>query len=980
MSQLRKLMLFIQLGFGFGHSIVLGEIKTYQKVDQEADLKKQIDSIYKTLYYEDFQGALQSLRQVRKQAANQKLWEIQLSALLNMHYCAQYHGKLDTMVHYLKEARGFFANLPEEVPRNISDQLERKLRYADGNAAYRFGEYEQAIDEFEKIIAFDSLKPVYLYKCLSFIGHSYANLDYYPHAIVYHNQALDQLPAKKKYHYYRGVSYSYLGISYKKMYELQQDTAILRDALQHYLKSLAYFSQSDNKNKTGPIGCYTLLSEAYGFLGKYDSSFYFLQKARNTDPEHIETQRFWGMYYNRTGDYESARQHFLKSNDMIAQKQGERHFLIGRNLVQVGRQYEAEQRWQQALANYQQAFAFLTTQQDTLSDVFQNPDPQYAVSDRDFFECLRLKAGALLSWSRVASISLQDRQSRLKNSIGTYQSVVEMLDEQRTKYVSSRYRQLIGAKALSVYEKAISACYDAIQIGLDSAKYTNLAFHFMEKNKNRQLRDALHMKRNITYAGIPQNFHDEEQDLKRNLRYHSRLLIQEKQKLGARRDSEKLQALQEKVFTLNRQWEQFDRKMSTDYPAYYQLKNGEPIVNLDELQAKLERQTLLLEYFNGDEETFVFAISDKDIVFEKLLAAKALNHLVVKCLKSARKPSTGQLPAESAMSDLNTLFDGLFPDQLNISSETNKLVIVPDGPLGYLPFEMLVTSKAEQARFLLEDFDIRYVYSTYLYGHKSKQKKTDLAYLGFAPSYDPSSFESSEADLGNFGVLSHNEQEVREAKDYFSGMAFVGEASTEENFKEHGKSAGILHFSMHAMLDDERPELSRLIFHQSGNQAANAEIDGNLYLYELYNESLQAQLTVLSACNTGDGLLRRGEGITSLGRAFRFAGCNSIVMSLWEANDKHTSYLTSRFFFHLKEGKSKDAALRQAKLDFLNEPGHKYFKHPFNWASLVLIGEPTKLTVATDHTLLFSISIFAIIILGLLFYGWQKKWKNKVSL
>lgn len=191
-------MLLILLGFVFDQSVVLGESIVYQKVDLEADLKKQIDSIYKTLYYEDFQGALRSLRQVQEQAANQKLWEIQLSALLNMHYCAQYHGKLDTMVYYLKEARNFFANLPDEVPGHISDQLERKLRYADGNAAYRFGEYELAIAEFEKIVSFDSLKPVYLYKCLSFIGHAYANLDYYPQAIDYHNQALDQLPAKKK--------------------------------------------------------------------------------------------------------------------------------------------------------------------------------------------------------------------------------------------------------------------------------------------------------------------------------------------------------------------------------------------------------------------------------------------------------------------------------------------------------------------------------------------------------------------------------------------------------------------------------------------------------------------------------------------------------------------------------------------------------------------------------------------------------------
>lgn len=969
MLMTRICAVIIQLFLVAGH---FHAVSNPQKVDSTAtsssnDLNRQIDSVYKTLYYDDFENAVTKLRQIDQKASESDLWEVQMSALLNIHYCAQYHGQVDTMVQYLEKARSLFNGLTPKIPADIRNKLEQKLRYANGNAAYNFGEYEQAISEFKEIIKFDSLQPVYLYKCLSFIGHSYANLDNYPQAIDYHLQAQQQLPVDKSYHYYRGVSYSYLGISYKKMFELRLDTVLLRNALKHYHTSLDFFSQSSSKNKTGPIGSYTLLSEAYGILGKADSSAYYLEKAQLIDPDHAEIHRFWGMHFNKLEEYEKARDSFLKSNEIIAKTQGAKHFLIGRNLMQIGKQYESENRWLEAIEQYQSAFNYLTMGDQHFNDVFINPNFKDAVSERDFLECLRLKAGALLEWAGADNIKNNQQSLRLSKSIETYELVINMLDEQRTKYVSGRYQQLIGAKALSIYEKAISACHDAVLIGLDSAKYTTLAFRFMEKNKNRQLRDALRVSRNIQYAGIPKSLLEKENELKQKLRFSNRLLFQQKQKTDAQRDIQKIQSLQQKVFDLTNQWEDFDRQMADDYPAYYQLKNGEPVMELKELQSKLGNKKLLLEYFYGDEEAFVFAVTNKDVLFEKLLAVETLNPMIVKSLQKIRKPMQGELPQESFYEELNELKNALFPEQMNIPSNISKLVIVPDGPLGYLPFEILVNSATKPFHFLVEDFNIHYVYSSYLVDDKPETQITELNYLGFAPSYPQSLKKESSLDYEAIGILAHNKAEVKSAQSIFSGSAFLDSASTEDKFKKYAKSADILHLSMHAMINDEIPELSRLIFYQNIQQQADSEIDGNLHLYEIYNESLTAQLTVLSACNTGNGQLRRGEGISSLGSAFRFAGCNSIVMSLWEVNDKHTQFLTNRFFFHLKEGLTKDEALRQAKLDFLKEPAHKYFKHPFYWASLVLIGEPSELLIQKNNLVftglmiaLFSLIVFII--------------------
>ncbi len=587
------------------------------------------------------------------------------------------------------------------------------------------------------------------------------------------------------------------------------------------------------------------------------------------------------------------------------------------------------------------------------------------VSNRDFLECLRLKAGALYEWAKATQ---KDREERLSKSIETYHLLIQLLEEQRTKYVSSRYRQLIGAKALSVYEKAISACYYAIATGLDSAKYTRLAFQIVEKNKNRQLRDALRVHETIEFADIPQSVLDKENALKRKLKYSNRMLFQQKQQPESTKDITKTQALQEEVFNLNRQWEQFDQQLSMEYPAYHQLKNGEPAMDLKVLQSKLEGKTLLMEYFYGDEEAYVFAITNTGVFFEKLLPVPSLNHLLSKCLETARNPEPGKEPPETLYADLHSLFNGLLPERVVIPADVSKIVVVPDGPLGYLPFEMLVTSISGSPRFLVEDFDVHYAYSSYLVNKKPQHKKANSKYVGFAPSYPQNNLNTVVVRDQVPGVLTHNKAEVRSAQSYFSGLAFLDSAGTEQNFKQHGKSAGILHFSMHAWINDEFPELSRLIFYQPEQPSATSETDGSLYLYELYNETLQAQLTVLSACNTGYGQWGRGEGIISLGRAFRYAGCSSIVMSLWETNDKHSQYLIDRFFFHLKNGLGKDEALRQAKLDFLQEPSHKYFKHPYYWASLILIGEPSELSQQCNNRLVVIVMMGVLVVVGLLVY------------
>ena len=124
--------------------------------------------------------------------------------------------------------------------------------------------------------------------------------------------------------------------------------------------------------------------------------------------------------------------------------------------------------------------------------------------------------------------------------------------------------------------------------------------------------------------------------------------------------------------------------------------------------------------------------------------------------------------------------------------------------------------------------------------------------------------------------------------------------------------------------------------------------------YEIYNMSLPAELTVMSACNTGFGQLAEGEGVISLGRAFSYAGCQSVMMSLWMANDQSTAKLMDHFYKNLSQGQTKNGALKNAKLTYL-ENADPLTAHPYFWAGLVSTGDLSPLVINKTNYLLLGV-------------------------
>ena len=194
------------------------------------------------------------------------------------------------------------------------------------------------------------------------------------------------------------------------------------------------------------------------------------------------------------------------------------------------------------------------------------------------------------------------------------------------------------------------------------------------------------------------------------------------------------------------------------------------------------------------------------------------------------------------------------------------------------------------------------------------------------------------ADLSGLRLhdLPHTREEVEEIGKIVGSDSIVllGRDATETKFKKEPLDQfRVLHLAVHGFADTQYPERSALVL---GTDAKSGD-DGLLQVREIIRLRLNAELTTLSACDTGVGKLQGQEGVSNLVEAFLVAGSKSVVASLWSADDTFASALMDRFYHRVDQGEDTSSALRGAKLDLLAKYGDQV--SPFYWAAFVTVGE-----------------------------------------
>jgi len=432
----------------------------------------------------------------------------------------------------------------------------------------------------------------------------------------------------------------------------------------------------------------------------------------------------------------------------------------------------------------------------------------------------------------------------------------------------------------------------------------------------------------LQYANLPDSLLEQEKNLKIAITFHKKQLNEAIEY----EDITEKERLDKILFEEQQQYSQLIANLENNYPDYYRLKYQQNKTHLTDVQQILDDQTTLIEYFVGDRAVYILSIQKNQAHLYKVKKPGNWKEMI----KDLRQSISNVYQNDKTLFSENARYLGqLLLDSVIcvLPDETTRLQIIPDAELNYIPFEVLLTEDFDKnniqyknLEYLLKSKAVGYTYSAALWleNNENSLKAETSTYGGYAPRYD-------HPDYNDLPIA---RQTVQDLANDLNVKAFLNQKATLSNFLIDTKNYNILHLAMHGIVNDTIPLSSYLAFSPGGQY--------KLYAYDLYNMKINSDLSILHACNTGSGELQKGEGVMSLSRAFTYAGCPSLVMSLWQIPEETTSGITQSFIKHLQNGEMKDIALQKAKLAYL-ENANKTFGSPAFWAGLVATGNLSAL-------------------------------------
>ncbi|NUO00291.1 MAG: tetratricopeptide repeat protein, partial [Saprospiraceae bacterium] len=777
-------------------------------------------------------------------------------------------GELNKSIEYRKKALELRQKiLPPLHPDLAASYKNLGISYSD------FDDYEKAASYFGKALSIERniLQP----------DHPNIALTYRLLARAYYGKSDYE---KSKYYYKESlpVSLSVLGENhpeisaiYNNMSVVYQDALDLDSALYWQNKALNIRLKSFGEEHPETAESYNNLGSIYFEKGDYEKSIAFIEKALE-----IRYRKLWIHHPDMISSLYNLAFAFnkLDSNSLTL------HFL---------------EKAITSLAYDKQYDFFKTSDIDKLVDVLSLAKAFYL--KQYFFTHSRPQLDTALSYAQQALAALQHQQ----NNISTEGSKAQLLE--------SNY---------GVYENAIqTSLLTAALDGNDSLR--RAAFDYAEQSKAAQLRAKIKENDALRFANIPGNLLEQEYNLRVDIAWRER---QRREKLDAglsETDSVVL-AISSHLFDLRQQYDTLRGLFKQEYPAYYDLKYQLATTSAAALQqdTHLQNQTLL-EYFVGDSAIFVFVVNKDDFHTIELKKDFPLDSLVAAMRRAISDRYDSRIALTDAQRDeapaaycrsAHLLYEKLI---LPVKDRLKpRLLIIPDGALSYLPFEALLTENpATPHRFsghpyLLRNHSINYCYSATLWKEmrekQHRQNPTEMV-LGMAPYFSGDTtllsnlFTYTDQVRKDLLPLPFAGIEVANITKLMGGTPRYGDEANKPAFDSLAPHYRILHLATHGQANDRFGEYSFLAFSEKKDSSAQ----NLLYVRDLYNYSLNADLVTLSACETGLGELQRGEGVVSLARAFSYAGAKSIVTSLWSVSDKKTQELMLNFYSFLSKGRSK---------------------------------------------------------------------------
>ena len=921
-------------------------------------------------------------------------------------------------------------------PIDQDSLLSLKLQ-KDGIAAGRLGDFELALDNFEKLYRLRQKmygqNSVRLAPPLVNIGIQYKNLGNFDKAIEYYKRAetlcINTIDGDN---FLLGTVYVNLGNIFRLDGDYNQALEYQKSAYRILKTDSVKYYSSFQKSKYN-------IAEIQLKLGFNKEAITFAQSNLQTISPDLRPRLFdlIALSYRNEGEYKFSEQNYLNainswiklygddnieliseylaySSLLMSQKEYERALLYSTKAKSIVLKFYGEKSTTYAevqsnfgdyyyLKNSEagqiddfrtqrkkyliEAIQYYQNSIVSLVDSFQIKDPfvepplKNVISDIQLVEVFKKKA---LSMEKLADIYLSEFD--YKNSIKYYNAslnslsnAIDLIHRLQIGFENEDSKFFLSQNQESTFLEAINISYK-LYSQTKRFEFIEKAFEFSERSKSSNLLASVKDVKAKEFGGIPDSLMKKENILKGNIASYNSLLFEENH--SEKPDSQKVNLYSAKIFKYNEEYNRLIDSFEKLFPQYYALKYENKVVGIKEIQSKISNRQSFLEYFvnepeskTGKGEIYRFLITKDSVNFSN----ESIDYSFVNNIQSIHDFLVNPNYLYTKKKDFveySVAAYGLYEKLIKpVAKKLNgtSLTIIPHDKLSYIPFDALLTQLPDTSvmnfrnlNYLVRDYAINYSYSaTLLYDYFDQKKRSSKSLLVFSPKYDSqeSRIDPETAVSYFLSPLPGAKDEVKGISKFVSSVSFVDEQAQENTFKEKASEFDILHLAMHTIINDSVPMLSKLVFSKPDQKSTD---DGYLNAYEIYNMKLNARLAVLSACETGTGKLQRGEGVMSMARGFIYAGCPSIVMTLWQVEDKSGVKIMEDFYKYLSKGKRKDVALRMAKLNHLNN-SDPLTAHPHFWLGYVNIGNPEPLYTSKD--VYFVIFLFVTLLLVLA--DWQ---------
>ncbi len=541
----------------------------------------------------------------------------------------------------------------------------------------------------------------------------------------------------------------------------------------------------------------------------------------------------------------------------------------------------------------------------------------------------------------------------------------DLVEFMRTGFITEESKIQFTTLQQDILQNATATAFDLYQL-TGKTEWAELAFSNSERNKAASLFDQISEEKAQTLSLIPDSLQKLENILQTSLVYYREKLSDEQ--IREEPDETRIAEMKNRIFNLEEKFNSLIAYLEQNYRDYYEMKYDPGQVTFHGLQSKIRRNEIILSYTLLDsanvkkESLILFAISKHRIRAFQTDFTWRMKEEIGTLFRLLSDPGFMNMDLEAfsayTRSSWSLYCTLIAPFKEEIKGK--RITVIPDGIIHYLPFEALLTREVASRTirfhdlpYLILDNPVHYIFSAALHrNHKELPFGKKNRALAFSPDY--STARTFRGDTLQLAELSGIREEVSFLADNIGTTWFDGAKATEKNFRQEAERYRIIHLATHTLINDSMPMLSRFAFYP--DQSDSLGNDGWLTTSDIYTMDLSSRLTVLSGCHTGSGILKKGEGMISMARGFLYAGCPSVIMTLWEIEDRTGAGIITSFYKNLAHGKPKDVALQNAKVAHILA-ADPLSAHPHFWLGYILVGDPSPLFYSDEIYLFLAILV-----------------------